>query len=88
VRWQGPPPLMLYSELLQKLAPHGIHQVGRLTAGGDSSVYLGRPAEIVFPFGDFDIHTFYAPANVDDFWLDPEEIAALLRRFNLTLDHL
>ena len=28
----------------------------------------------------------YAPAGVADFWLDPEEIAALLRRFKVSMD--
>jgi hypothetical protein len=79
---------MHFSELLSKLKPLGIEKVGRLTVGADSAVYLGKPAEIVFPIGGFAVHTFYAPAGHDDFWLDPEEIAALLRRFNITLDHI
>ena len=78
---------MNYSELLRRLKPVGIEQIGRLTVGEDSSVSLGKPSEIVFPYGG-KIHTFYAPAGVDEFWLDPEEIAALLRRFNLNLEDI
>lgn len=78
---------MLYSELLRRLKKHNIEQVGRLTLGNDSSVYLGRRAEIVVPF-QAPIHIFYAPANEQDFYLDPEEIAALLRRFNINPDQL
>lgn len=76
---------MLYSELLRRLKPHGIEQIGKLTAGADSTVMLGKPAEAVFPF-PFDYHTFYVPAGVEDFWLDPEEIAPLLRRFRIDMD--
>jgi hypothetical protein len=79
---------MHYNELLRRLKHLGIEQVGRLSIGEDSAVYLGRPAEIVFPVGGFQIHTFYAPAGANEFWLDPEEIAALLRRFELNMDDL
>jgi hypothetical protein len=77
---------MLYSDLLRRLKPAGIEEVGRLTLGADSAVYLGKPSEIVFPIGGFRLHTFYAPAGAGDFTLDPEEIAALLRRFQITMD--
>jgi hypothetical protein len=79
---------MHYSELLRRLQRTGIEQVGRLTIGEDSSIFLGKPQEIVFPLGGFQLHTFYAPAGTSDFWLDPEEISALLRRFELTMDDL
>ena len=78
---------MRYSELLRRLKPHGIEQIGRLTVGGDSAVMLGRPKEAVFPF-PFQFHTFYAPAGQEDFLLDPEEITPLLRRFDLSMDEL
>lgn len=78
---------MNYSELLKRLNPVGIEEIGRLTVGGDSSISVGKPNEIIFPFGGT-IHTFYAPAGAHDFWLDPEEIAALLRRFKLKLDDI
>jgi hypothetical protein len=78
---------MRYSDLLVRLSrlKSPIEQVGRVTVGRDSAVYLGRSREIVIPF-QFECHTFYAPSNQDDFWLDPEEIAALLRRFKVTMD--
>jgi hypothetical protein len=79
---------MRYSELLVRLGrlkPHGIEEVGRLVVGDDAAVYLGYPHEIVIPFS-FRCHTFYAPANEKDFLLDPEEISALLRRFDLSMD--
>ncbi len=79
---------MQYSELLRRIKHTGIEQVGRLTIAGDSAVFLGKPQDIIFPYGGFDMHTFYAPAEAKDFWLDPEEIAPLLRRFNLTMDDL
>ena len=79
---------MQYSDLLIRLGrlkPHPMEEVGRLTVGNDSAVYVGFPHQIVIPFA-FDCHTFYAPADENDFWLDPEEIAALLRRFKISMD--
>jgi hypothetical protein len=78
---------MRYSNLLIRLSrlTPPIEEVGRLTTGKDSVVYLGHSREIIIPFA-FACHTLYAPANEVDFWLDPEEIAALLRRFKVTMD--
>lgn len=76
---------MQYSDLLKRLTRHRIEQIGRLTVGNDSTVYLGRREQAVFPF-PVEFHSFYAPAGENDFWLDPEEVAALLRRFEINMD--
>ena len=75
---------MRYIDLLAKLKPFGIEQVGRWTIGADGAVHLGKPSEIVFPY-QFTVHTLYVAAGVNDFYVDPEIIAAILRRFNV--DH-
>ncbi len=76
---------MLYSKFLSRLIHFEIEEVGRATIGNDCSVHLGRKKEICFPF-QFLCHTFYSAADQEDFYLDPEEIAALLRRFNISQD--
>ncbi|MFN7920269.1 MAG: hypothetical protein U0Q16_09240 [Bryobacteraceae bacterium] len=70
---------------MRRLKKFGLAQVGRMTLGKDSSVYIGRPEEVCFPY-QFACHTLWAPPGEEDFWLDPEEIAALLRRFKISQD--
>jgi hypothetical protein len=76
---------MLFSEMLRRLQQPDIDldQVGKLTYGQDSTIMVGRPKEIVIPF-QFQYHTFYAPADVQDFEITDEEVDALLRRFKIT----
>lgn len=78
---------MRYKKLQILLKPFGIEQIGRLTSGDDSTIMLGRPQDAVFPF-KIDYHSLYAPAGEDDFYIDPEEIAPLLRRFKISMDQL
>ena len=69
---------MLYSELLKRLEPHKIKQIGKLMNGTDTIVYLGM--EVVFPYRA-QLHGLYAQG--DDWDVDEEEIAAVLRRFSI-----
>ena len=76
---------MQYSELLERLKPHSIEQVGRLKAEADEVVYLGNPKESVFPHR-MQLHPLYADG--DDWDVDDEEIAALCRRFEIDAQRL
>lgn len=68
-----------------RLKKLGLDQVGRATVGKHSSISIAKPKEVCFPF-QFECHSLHAPAGMDDFYLDPEEIASILRRFKIEQD--
>ena len=70
---------MRLSELLRKLRQFDIEVVGKLQDGSDQVIYLGRPKEISFPKGGT-IHPIYTDPSAE---VHPEEIAAILRRFEV-----
>jgi hypothetical protein len=73
---------MQYSVLIQRLNKIGLDKVGGLEYEGHSSVMIGKPSEVVFPF-QFQFHTLYRETGQADWPVHEEEIAALRRRFKI-----
>jgi len=69
---------MKYTELLEKLAPQGICEIGRLQSGDGTIVFLGR--KITFPFAGELVHTMYLEEG-DNPEIHTEEVKAVLRKF-------
>lgn len=74
---------MLYADLLEKLRPLGVGQVGTLTSGGYTMALLARPNEAIFPF-PFKNYPIILDDG-DQTYVDEEQVLAIARRFGL--DH-
>ena len=73
---------VLYSDLLARLKPFGITQVGKLLTDGDTIVILAHQSEVVFPFA-FIGHTLYLETDSLDCWIHTEVVKAVCRRFGI-----